>query len=275
MTKTKSNFKDLKAFTTKKGLMALLLEDKLKPSKAVRFAKYEKRIEQLQEEMLKLQQWVVQFNKKVVVVFEGRDAAGKGGAIRRICEHLNPREYRVVALPKPDENEIGQWYFQRYINQMPIKGEIVFFDRSWYNRAVVEPVNGFCSELQYNRFMSQVNDVERMLVESEIYLLKIYFSITKEEQEKRFVEIQNTPTKKWKFSNVDSKAIELWDTYTAYKEKMFENTQKVVPWKVIKANKKTNARINAMEYILKSIPYQVKDLEKIKHINVEHKINFE
>ena len=170
--------------------------------------------------------------------FESRDAAGKGGAIRRICEHLNPREYRVVALPKPDENEEGQWYFQRYINQMPIKGEIVFFDRSWYNRAVVEPVNGFCSQEQYNRFMNQVNDVERMLVESEIYLLKIYFSITKEEQEKRFVEIQNTPTKKWKFSPVDSKAIELWDKYTDFKEKMFENTQKVVSWKVIKANKK-------------------------------------
>lgn len=121
---------------------------------------------------------------------------------------------------------------------MPIKGEIVFFDRSWYNRAVVEPVNGFCSQEQYNRFMNQVNDVERMLVESEIYLLKIYFSITKEEQEKRFVEIQNTPTKKWKFSPVDSKAIELWDKYTDFKEKMFENTQKVVSWKVIKANKK-------------------------------------
>jgi polyphosphate kinase len=270
-----SKTKDLKAFTTKKGLLALLAENKLNTSKAIRFAKYERRIEQLQEEMLKLQQWVVQYNKKVVVVFEGRDAAGKGGAIRRICEHLNPREYRVVALPKPDENEEGQWYFQRYINQMPIKGEIVFFDRSWYNRAVVEPVNGFCSQEQYNRFMNQVNDVERMLVESEIYLLKIYFSITKEEQEKRFVEIQNTPTKKWKFSPVDSKAIELWDKYTDFKEKMFENTQKVVSWKVIKANKKTNARINAMEYILKSIPYQVKDLEKIRHINVENKINFE
>jgi polyphosphate kinase 2 len=225
--------------------------------------------------MLKLQQWVVQNNKKVVIIFEGRDAAGKGGAIRRICEHLNPREYRVVALPKPDENEEGQWYFQRYINQMPIKGEIVFFDRSWYNRAVVEPVNGFCNQEQYNYFMSQVNDLERMLVESDIYLLKIYFSITKDEQEKRFKEIQNTPTKKWKFSPVDSKAIELWDTYTVYKEKMFENTQKIVPWKVIKANKKTNARINAMEYILKTIPYQVKDLEKIRHINVENKINFD
>lgn len=146
--------------------------------------------------MLKFQQWVVQNNKKVVIVFEGRDAAGKGGAIRRICEHLNPREYRVVALPKPDENEEGQWCFQRYINQMPKKGEIVFFDRSWYNRAVVEPVNGFCDHEQYTRFMNQVNDVERMLIESEIYLVKIYFSITKEEQERRFKEIQNTPTKK-------------------------------------------------------------------------------
>jgi len=275
MNKPKITSIELKAFKTKKGLLALLSDNKLNPSKAERFAKYEKRIGQLQEEMLKLQQWVVQNNKKVVIIFEGRDAAGKGGAIRRICEHLNPREYRVVALPKPDENEEGQWYFQRYINQMPIKGEIVFFDRSWYNRAVVEPVNGFCNQKQYNYFMSQVNDLERMLVESDIYLLKIYFSITKDEQEKRFKEIQNTPTKKWKFSPVDSKAIELWDTYTVYKEKMFENTQKIVPWKVIKANKKTNARINAMEYILKTIPYQVKDLEKIRHINVENKINFD
>jgi polyphosphate kinase 2 len=267
--------KELNAFNTKKGLLALLSTNRLNPTRAINFAKYEKRIEQLQEEMLKLQQWVVQNKKKVVIIFEGRDAAGKGGAIRRISEHLNPREYRIVALPKPNENEVGQWYFQRYIEQMPIKGEIVFFDRSWYNRAIVEPVNGFCDKEQYDRFMNQVNEVERMLVESDIYLLKIYFSITKEEQEKRFKEIQETPTKKWKFSPVDSKAIELWDTYTAYKEKMFENTQKTVPWKIIKANKKTNARINVMEYILKTVPYQVKDLEKIKHISVEKKINFD
>jgi len=275
MNKTKLAPKEMKAFSTKKGLLALLSDSKLNPSKAVEFAKYEKRIEQLQEEILKLQQWVVLNNKKVVVVFEGRDAAGKGGAIRRICEHLNPREYRVVALPKPNETEEGQWYFQRYINQFPKRGEIVFFDRSWYNRAVVEPVNGFCTQEQYQRFMNQVNDVERMMTESGIYLLKMYFSISKSEQEKRFADIKKTPTKKWKFSAVDSKAIELWDQYTLYKEKMFEHTQREVPWKIIKANKKTNARINAMEYILKSVPYVVKDPQMIKHINVINKIEFD
>lgn len=275
MSKTKLTPKEMKAFNTKKGLLALLSDSKLNPSKAIKITKYEKRIEQLQEEILKLQQWVVLKNKKVVVIFEGRDAAGKGGAIRRICEHLNPREYRVVALPKPNETEEGQWYFQRYINQFPKRGEIVFFDRSWYNRAVVEPVNGFCSPEQYQRFMNQVNDVERMMVESDIYLLKIYFSISKSEQARRFDDIKKTPTKKWKYSRVDSKAIELWDAYTLYKEKMFENTQREVPWKIIKANKKTNARINAMEYILKSIPYVVKDLERIKHINVVNKIEFD
>jgi polyphosphate kinase 2 len=275
MNKTKLAPKEMKAFSTKKGLLALLSDSKLNPSKAVEFAKYEKRIEQLQEEILKLQQWVVLNNKKVVVVFEGRDAAGKGGAIRRICEHLNPREFRVVALPKPNETEEGQWYFQRYINQFPKRGEIVFFDRSWYNRAVVEPVNGFCTQEQYQRFMNQVNDVERMMTESGIYLLKMYFSISKSEQEKRFADIKKTPTKKWKFSAVDSKAIELWDQYTLYKEKMFEHTQREVPWKIIKANKKTNARINAMEYILKSVPYVVKDPQMIKHINVINKIEFD
>jgi polyphosphate kinase len=275
MKKTKLTPKEMKAFNTKKGLLALLSDNRLNPAKAIKFTKYEKRIEQLQEEILKLQQWVVLNNKKVVVVFEGRDAAGKGGAIRRICEHLNPREYRVVALPKPNEIEEGQWYFQRYINQFPKRGEIVFFDRSWYNRAIVEPVNGFCNQEQYKRFMNQVNDVERMMVESDIYLIKIYFSISKSEQEKRFADIKKTPTKKWKFSAVDSKAIELWDEYTRYKEKMFEQTQRDVPWKIIKANKKTNARINAMEYILKSIPYVVKDLERIKHINVLSKIEFD
>jgi polyphosphate kinase len=259
--------KELKLLNSKKGLQALLMDESLNPKKAARFVKYENRIEKLQEELLKMQQWVVANEKKVVIIFEGRDAAGKGGAIRRICEHLNPREYRVVALPKPDEVEQGQWYFQRYINHMPKKGEIVFFDRSWYNRAIVEPVNGFCTKLHYERFLNQVNEVERMLLESEIYLLKIYFSITRKEQARRFNEIINTPTKRWKYSEVDKKALGLWDEYTRYKEVMFERCQQVVKWKVIKANKKTNARIRAMEYVLKSIPYKVKDQQVIKHLN--------
>ncbi|MCT4630485.1 polyphosphate kinase 2 [Winogradskyella sp.] len=256
--------KELKIINTKKGLGALLRQKHLDINKTVRNVKYEKRLEKLQEEMLILQQWVAANNKKVVILFEGRDAAGKGGAIRRIIQHLPPRAIRVVALPKPNETEIGQWYFQRYINCLPNNGEIVFFDRSWYNRAVVEPVNDFCTKKQYDNFMSQVNEFEKMIQDSGIHLLKLYFSITKNEQERRFKDIIDTETKKWKYSDVDRRALSLWDEYTKYKELMFKNTQEHAPWKVIKANRKTSARIRAFEYILKMIPYETKDLETIK-----------
>ena len=156
--------------------------------------------------------------------------------------------------------EQGQWYFQRYVNQLPKAGEIVFFDRSWYNRAVVEPVNGFCTEEQYRIFMEQVNDFERMIITSGTYLLKLYFSISKDEQEKRFAEIIESPLKKWKYSDVDKNALELWDKYTEYKEKMFDKTNtEFAPWKIFKANRKSKARIESLEYILENIPYQVKD----------------
>jgi polyphosphate kinase 2 len=201
----------------------------------------------------------------VIVIFEGRDAAGKGGAIRRLTENLPPREVRVVALPKPNEVEQGQWYFQRYINLFPCEGEIVFFDRSWYNRAIVEPVNGFCTHQQYLNFMDMVNDVERMMLLSGIHIVKLYFSISKKEQERRFKEIMSSPIKKWKFSEVDKKALGLWDEYTKYKELMFKNTQEHVTWKVLKANRKTSARIRALEYILNKIPYETKDKENIRH----------
>ncbi|NNK40260.1 MAG: polyphosphate kinase 2 [Winogradskyella sp.] len=257
--------KDLNLINTKKGLEALLLLDQWSLRKGLRNIKYEKRLQRLQEEMLILQQWVAKNNKKVVILFEGRDAAGKGGAIRRVKQHLPPRAIRVVALPKPNETELGQWYFQRYINKLPNSGEIVFFDRSWYNRAIVEPVNGFCTMKQYHTFMSQVNEFEHMIQESGIYLLKLYFSITKNEQQRRFKDIIESPLKKWKYSEVDKKALSLWDEYTKYKELMFEKTQDSAPWKIIKANRKTNARINALEYILKKIPYEVKDHSKIKH----------
>lgn len=155
--------------------------------------------------------------------------------------------------------------FQRYINQLPNNGEIVFFDRSWYNRAVVEPVNGFCTKKEYEIFMGQVNEFEKMIQDSGIYLLKLYFSITQKEQERRFKDIVSSPIKKWKYSDVDRRALSLWDEYTKYKEVMFANTQQSAPWKVIKANRKTSARIRAFEYILKQIPYEVKDLERIRH----------
>ena len=198
---------------------------------------------------------------RVIVIFEGRDSAGKGGAIRRITERINPRHFRIVALPKPTEVEQTQWYFQRYIQQFPKAGEIVFFDRSWYNRAVVEPVNGFCTDEEYKIFMKQVNDFERMITESGILLVKIYMSISKKEQAKRFEDIRNNPLKQWKMSKVDEKAQELWDSYTFYKNKMFENTKNNgIPFKVIKANRKTDARTEAVEHILESIPYD-KDRE--------------
>ena len=265
--------KSIHIINTKKGIEALLRQKNLNISKTINNVKYEKRLAKLQEEMLILQQWVAKNNKKVIIIFEGRDAAGKGGAIRRIIQHLPPRAIRVEALPKPNETEMGQWYFQRYINLLPNNGQIVFFDRSWYNRAVVEPVNEFCTKREYDVFMSQVNEFEKMIQDSGIYLLKLYFSITKKEQERRFKDIVSTPIKKWKYSEVDKKALTLWDEYTKYKEFMFEKTQIAAPWKIIKANRKTSARIRAFEYILKSIPYEVKDKEKIRHKSLRSILN--
>ena len=255
---------------SKKGIYALLQNQNLDSDRALKLMKYDARIAKLQEELIKLQNWIAENNKRVVVIFEGRDAAGKGGAIRRITENLNPRQHRVVALPKPDEVEQGQWYFQRYINQLPKSGELVFFDRSWYNRAVVEPVNGFCTDEEYQMFMDQVNEFEKMIITSGTYLLKLYFSISKDEQEKRFSEIVESPLKKWKYSNVDENALIIWDQYTDYKEKMFTKTSTdAAPWKVLKANRKSKARIESLEYILNQIPYQVKDDEVIKHEEIE------
>ena len=222
--------------------------------------KYEQDLRLLQGELVKLQQWAHEKQRRIAIIYEGRDAAGKGGTIRRFVEHLNPRATRIVALPKPTEEESGEWYFQRYINNLPRQGKIVFFDRSWYNRAVVEPVNGFCTQEEYSVFMNQVNDFERMLIESGIRLIKFYFSISKNEQAKRFDDIKSSPLKKWKFSKVDQKAIELWDSYTDYKNKMFEKTNtEISPWIIIKANRKSLARIEAMEKMLELIPYKAKE----------------
>jgi polyphosphate kinase 2 len=264
--------KDLKKLNSKKGIKQFLVEDNISISKVLRNLNYELRLKALQEELIKLQQWVSANNEKVVIIFEGRDAAGKGGAIRRTTEYLNPREFKVVALPKPTDEEQGQWYFQRYINKLPKEGQIVFFDRSWYNRAIVEPVNGFCTQDEYNVFMKQVNLFEQMITESGIRLIKFYFSISKDEQAKRFEDIKASPLKKWKFSAVDQKALELWDDYTAYKKQMFKTTDiKRSPWKVIRANRKTRARIETIEHILKVIPYAEKNEAIIKHIDIEEK----
>ncbi|MEQ6122918.1 polyphosphate kinase 2 [Pseudotenacibaculum sp. MALMAid0570] len=252
---------ELKKLNSNKALIALLSRKQLNVERALRYIDYERKLKKLQTEVIKLQTWAIENNERIVIIFEGRDAAGKGGAIRRITERINPRHIRIVALPKPSEDEQTQWYFQRYIQQLPKAGEIVFFNRSWYNRAVVEPVNGFCTQEEYEIFMTQVNDFERMILDSGIHLVKIYMSISKKEQAKRFDEIKNDPLKQWKMSPVDEKAQELWDEYTKYKDSMFEKTNtENSPWKVIKANRKTEARVNAINHILKRIPYN-KDIE--------------
>ncbi|WNW01977.1 polyphosphate kinase 2 [Tenacibaculum sp. HL-MS23] len=247
--------KDVNKLNTTKGLKALLSKP-FNIERAVRYVDYERKLKKLQVELIRLQKWGINNNERIIVIFEGRDAAGKGGAIRRITERINPRHMRIVALPKPNEDEKTQWYFQRYVRKFPKAGEIVFFDRSWYNRAVVEPVNGFCTQEEYQVFMNQVNDFERMILESGIRLVKIYMSINKKEQAKRFKDIINNPLKQWKITPVDKRAQELWDDYTEYKRAMFSKTNtSISPWKVIRANRKTLARIDVINHILKSIPY--------------------
>lgn len=241
---------------SKIGMYALLKNETIDLQKVLEDIDYTLNLKQQQEELIKLQNWVIQEKKKVVILFEGRDAAGKGGAIRRITEYINPRHFKIVALNIPTSDERNQWFFQRYINELPKPGEIVFFDRSWYNRAVVEPVNGFCTQHEYEVFMSQVNNFEAMLVQSDTYVIKLYFSISKAEQAKRFKDIKNSPLKRWKMTSVDERAQELWDEYTAYKTKMFEETNtEIAPWYIIDANKKSTARLEAISHILKLIPY--------------------
>lgn len=247
---------DLLNVHTKEELLELYAKRGIDVKDIVNKIQYEKELKLLQIELVKLQQWVKKNGKRVAVIFEGRDAAGKGGNIRRFMEHLNPRSSRLVALNKPTDVERGQWYFTRYVKELPNPGEIVFFDRSWYNRAVVEPVNGFCSDAEYQEFMGQVNDFERMIINSGIKLVKVYLSITKEEQARRFEDIKKNPLKQWKMTPVDEKAQELWDEYTKYKDLMFEKTNtELAPWKVILANRKTDAREEAIRYLLSRIPY--------------------
>lgn len=252
--------KEVNKLNSTKGLRAILTKP-FNLERALRYVDYERKLKKLQIELIRLQTWAINKDERIIIIFEGRDAAGKGGAIRRITERINPRHMRIIALPKPNEDERTQWYFQRYVEQFPKAGEIVFFDRSWYNRAVVEPVNGFCTQKEYDIFMNQVNDFERMILESGIRLVKIYMSINKKEQVKRFSDIKNNPLKQWKMTPVDERAQELWDDYTEYKRAMFSKTNtKTSPWKVIQANRKTIARINVINHVLTSIPYDKKTI---------------
>jgi polyphosphate kinase 2 len=221
---------------------------------------YEKQKYRLQVELLKLQAWVKETGARVIVLFEGRDAAGKGGTIKRFMEHLNPRGARVVALEKPSEVERGQWYFQRYISHLPTRGEMVMFDRSWYNRAGVERVMGFCNEGEYDEFLRQCPEFERQLVRSGIHLFKFWFSVSRAEQRRRFKERKLHPLKQWKLSPVDMASLDKWDDYTRAKEAMFLHTDTSdAPWTVIKSDCKKRARLNAMRYVLHRVPYVKKD----------------
>lgn len=217
---------------------------------------YEKELEKLQIELVKLQSWIQQEGLKVVVIFEGRDAAGKGGVIKRITEKLNPRICRVAALPAPTEKEKTQWYFQRYVAHLPAAGEMVLFDRSWYNRAGVEKVMGFCNDDQYEEFLRSCPEFERMLSRSGIILLKYWFSVSDEEQEKRFLERINTPIKRWKFSPMDLESRSRWAEYSEAKDKMFNYTDtKQCPWWVVESDDKKRARLNCISHLLSSIEY--------------------
>lgn len=248
---------DLRLLNSSEGLYSLLKNKKINLTKSLQETHYISQLRRHQVELIKLQNWVIKNDEKVVVLFEGRDAAGKGGAIRRITEYINPRHFRTVALNIPSEDEKKQWFFQRYINQLPKPSEIVFFDRSWYNRAVVEPVNNFCSEKEYQIFMSQVNDFEKMIIQSNTFLIKFYFSISKEEQATRFEEIKKNPLKRWKMTPVDEKAQALWNEYSRYKNFMFKKTNTTLaPWVIIDANQKSKARLKAINHILNTIPYK-------------------
>jgi len=229
---------------------------------------YERQKYRLQVELLKLQAWVKESGQKVVILFEGRDAAGKGGTIRRFMEHLNPRGSRVVALEKPSEYERGQWYLQRYVQHLPTCGEIVMFDRSWYNRAGVEWVMGFCTQKEYMEFMRQCPEFERNLVHSDVHLIKFWFSVSRKEQRRRFKEREIHPLKQWKLSPIDVASLDKWDEYTRAKEAMFFYTDTAdAPWTVIKSDCKKRARLNAMRYVLHKLPYKGKDLEGIGPID--------
>ena len=229
---------------------------------------YEAQKYKLQIELLKLQHHIKATGQKLVIIFEGRDAAGKGGTIKRFMEHLNPRGARVVALEKPTDQERGQWYFQRYVQHLPTAGEIVLFDRSWYNRAVVELVMGFCTDEEYRIFMRQVPEFEKHLVESGIHLVKFWFSVSREEQRVRFASRENDPLKQWKLSPVDKASLNKWDDYTLAKEAMFFNTDTAeAPWIVIKSDCKKRARLNAMRYVLNKLAYENKDSSQIGNID--------
>jgi len=252
----------LQLLKTKEGIREFAGGKKL--AKAVRYVQYETELKKLQIELIKVQNWAYENKKRIMVLFEGRDAAGKGGAIKRFTEYLNPRKFRVVALPKPTDVEAGQFYFQRYMQELPDPGEIVFFDRSWYNRAVVEPVFDFCTKTQYEKFMMEVPEIEHALIDDGIVVMKFWFSISKETQQKRFKERMSNPLKHWKLSPVDMEAQNRWDDFTFYKEEMFSKTHtSYAPWIIVNSNDKKLARLESIRYFLSQLDYDKKSKSKV------------
>lgn len=255
---------DLTKSQTRKDLITIAKNKEIPIQNALDNLKYEAELLELQAEFVNLQKYISENKMRVAVIFEGRDAAGKGGAIKRFKEHLNPRTSRVVALTKPTEEEQGQWYFRRYIKVLPNPGEVVFFDRSWYNRAVVEPVMNFCTPEQYKKFIVQVPEFEHLLYEDNLKIIKFWFSISKSEQKKRFKSRLKNPLKHWKFSPVDMQGQKLWDTYTFYKEQMFSKTHtNFSPWIIVKTNDKKQARLESMRYVLSQFDYPNKGTSKV------------
>lgn len=253
----------LHSIKSQEDLLRILEAEDVNIQKVQEVMEYEDVLKKLQIELLKLQKWILKKHKRVVVVFEGRDAAGKGGAIRRFKRYLNPRSMRVVALNKPTDIEKGQWYFRRHVKELPNPGEIVFFDRSWYNRAVVEPVMGFCTKEEYVEFIRQVPEFEHMLTENGVHIIKFWFAISKEEQARRFKSRRSNPLKQWKLSPVDEKSQKLWDLYSHYKDEMFSKTHtSYAPWIIVKTDNKRQARLESIRHLLSLFDYDGKEKAK-------------
>ncbi|NND07261.1 MAG: polyphosphate kinase 2 [Saprospiraceae bacterium] len=248
---------ELKMLSSKSGVKQLLSSSTPDTEEVLTFLKYRKELRIKQVELIHLQNWVVENNERVLILFEGGEFAGKGSAIRAFMDHLNPRSSRLVALPKPSEDDLVEWYFQRYVVRLPHPGELVFFDRSWYNRGLVEPVNGFCTKKQYQQFMHDVIHFENMLIDSGIILIKIYLQITKQEQADRIELVRKNPLRRWELTSVDENAQSLWNKYNRYEKNLFKLTStKKSPWIVVDGNDKYQAHLDCMSEVLSVVPYQ-------------------
>ncbi|NIW24433.1 MAG: polyphosphate kinase 2 [Gammaproteobacteria bacterium] len=251
---------ELESIRSKAELLELLGNKRIDIDKALDELHYEQELERLQTELVQMHRSIQREGRRVAIIFEGRDAAGKSSTIRRFTQHLNPRTARVVALPKPTEVQRGQWFFQRYVEQLPGPGEIVFFDRSWYNRAVVEPVMGFCTNEQYEIFMRQVPEFEHMLFEDDLELIKIWFAISPQTQAERFAARRTNPLKQWKLSTLDGEAQNRWDRYTHYIDEMFRLTHKdYSPWLIVNADRRKPARLETIRHVLHTVDYEGKN----------------